>query len=168
LHPAVSLPAFALLLFGPLSPIHAGCISVDEAAKRIGDAVCVSGRVQQISEGTNGVTFLNFCTDYRTCPFNVVVFPSDLRRVGDVRQLAGKEIEIHGQVREYDGRPEIILKESRQLRGSTGKLPPIPKQYDAERRGRFSAGRYRHPRAKRQAAKQHKSPPPEIAIEEPE
>jgi hypothetical protein len=168
LHPAVSLSAFALLLFGPLSLIHAGCIPVDEAAKHIGDAVCLSGRVQQISESANGVTFLNFCVEHRACPFNIVVFPRDLRHVGDVRQLAGKEIQIYGQVREYDGRPEIILKESRQLRGSAAKLPPIPKQYDAERRGRFSAGRYRHPRAKRQAAKQHKSPPPEIAIEEPE
>jgi hypothetical protein len=34
----------------------------------------------------------------------VVVFPSNLRHVGDVRQLQGKVVEIHGPVKLYDGR----------------------------------------------------------------
>jgi len=28
-----------------------------------------------VAEGTNGVTFLTFCQDHKTCPFTAVVFP---------------------------------------------------------------------------------------------
>ena len=55
------------------------------------------------------MTNLDFCEDYRLCPFTVVVFRGYLRRVGDVRQLAGKTLEIHGEARDHDGRAEIIL-----------------------------------------------------------
>jgi DNA/RNA endonuclease YhcR with UshA esterase domain len=34
-------------------------------------------------------------------------------------------IEIHGRVKEYDGRAEIILEEYRQLSGSTPRIPPV-------------------------------------------
>jgi hypothetical protein len=158
----------AALLLSSAAVASAACLTVEESAKHIGDTACVTGKVTHLSEGTSGITFLNFCADYRACPFSVVVFPRDLRHVGDVRQLAGREIEIHGQIREYDGRPEIILKEARQLRGDMAKLPPVPKQYDVERRGRYSAGRYRHPKSKRQSTRQPKSSGPEIATEEPE
>jgi hypothetical protein len=44
-------------------------------------------------------------------------FPRDLKSMGDVRQLRGRLVEIHGQVKEYDGRAEIALQESQQLGG---------------------------------------------------
>jgi hypothetical protein len=43
------------------------------------------------------------------CPFTVVVFPSGLKDVGDVRRLAGRSIEIRADLKLYDGRAEIIL-----------------------------------------------------------
>jgi DNA/RNA endonuclease YhcR with UshA esterase domain len=73
----------------------------------------------------------------------VVAFARDLRDVGDVRYLAGKEVEIHGKIKEYQGRAEIILRDRRQLRGESAKLPPVPKDYDASRHGSYSAGRFR-------------------------
>ena len=39
----------------------------------------------------------------------------------------GRPIEIHGQVKEYDGRAEIILEEYRQLSGSAPEFLPCPK-----------------------------------------
>ena len=123
----------------------AACIPILEATKHIGDTACVAAKVLSVSDGSRGTTYLNFCEDYSTCPFSVVVFGDDLRHVGDVRQLAGKQIEIHGDVREYDGKPEIILREARQLHGEFAKLPPLPKHYDVEKRPRFSAGTYSHP-----------------------
>ena len=57
-----------------------------------------------------------------------------------MRQLQGRIDEIHGQVKEYDGRAEIILEEYRQLSGSTARIPPLPKNYDVENKGRYSAG----------------------------
>jgi hypothetical protein len=145
----------------------AKCIPIQQAAEHVGDSACVAGRVFQVSEGPSGTTFLNFCADYRTCPFTVVVFPRDLRHVGDVRQLAGKEIQIQGEIKAYDGRPEIILSEARQLRGALRKLPPLPKEYDVERRTRYRAGKWQHPASSRRPAKRTKGSAGGIPVEEP-
>jgi DNA/RNA endonuclease YhcR with UshA esterase domain len=75
----------------------------------------VRGTIVNVKEGTKGVTFLDFCENFDTCPFTVVVFANDLKHVGDVRQLKGRSIEIHGTVQDYDGRAEIILRHPRQL-----------------------------------------------------
>ena len=82
-----------------------------------------------------------------------MIFPGDLKSVGDVRQLQGKLVEIHGQVKEYDGRAEIILEEYRQLSGAGARIPPLPKNYDVEKKGRYSAGTFSHPKAKRKTTK---------------
>ena len=72
-----------------------------------------------------------------------VVFPSALKDVGDVRRFAGRTIEIHGAVKLYDGRAEIILNRISQITGGAAMIPPLPKNYDVENRGHFSAGRLR-------------------------
>ena len=77
------------------------------------------------------------------CPFSVVVFPSDLKDVGDVRRLAGQLIEIHGKVKLYDGRAEIILSRVGQLTNGSTMIPPLPKNYDVEKQGHYSAGKMR-------------------------
>lgn len=119
------------------------CIPFSEAPKKIGESVCVTGKVVKVAEGKNGAWFLDFCADWRTCAFTVVVFARNLRDVGDVRQLADKQIEIFGKIKHYGGRAEIVLSDARQLHGESAKLPPMPKDYDASRHGRYSAGRYR-------------------------
>lgn len=119
----------------------------------------MTGTVIRVQQGENGVHYLDFCEDYRVCPFSAVIFASDLKHIGDVRQLKGKAVEIHGDVKEYDGRAEIVISEAWQLGGAAAAhLPPLPKNYDVERRGSFSAGVFRHPRSytsskKRQPAK---------------
>jgi len=39
----------------------------------------------------------------------VVVFAADLKKMGDVRQLEGRQVDIKGTIQDYDGRAEIIL-----------------------------------------------------------
>jgi hypothetical protein len=114
------------------------CLSIEQTKGKTGSRACVSGKVLKVVAG-RGAQFLDFCEDYAKCPFTVVVFDRDLRDVGDIRQLEGKPIEIHGTMVQYEGRSEIILRDSAQLKGSSPKLPPAPKSYDAERRGNFSA-----------------------------
>jgi DNA/RNA endonuclease YhcR with UshA esterase domain len=125
------------------SAAFAACIPYTEAPKRIGESVCVTGKVVKVVEAKSGAWFLDFCDDYKKCPFTVVVFARSLRDVGDVRKLAGTDIEIFGKVKLYNGRAEIILNDARQLHGESAKLPPMPKEYDASRHGSYSAGRYR-------------------------
>lgn len=76
----------------------ADCLSKEDAGKHIGASKCVRGTVLHVKDGGRGATFLDFCDDYRSCPFTVVVFSRDLKRVGDVRYLQGKQIEIHGKI----------------------------------------------------------------------
>jgi len=69
------------------SPAWFDCLSVAEARKHVGEIKCVTGTVVRVKQGTRGVYFLDFCDDFRLCPFTVVIFPGDLESVGDVRQL---------------------------------------------------------------------------------
>jgi hypothetical protein len=128
------------------------CISIQEALRHVGESRCVAGKVLRVKVGTRGVHFIDFCEDQMACPFAVVVFPSDLRDVGDVRRLAGRTIEIHGPVKLYDGRAEIILKKISQISGGAAMIPPLPKEYDVEKTGHYSAGRL-HPPKKLKPAK---------------
>ncbi|HET7205917.1 MAG TPA: hypothetical protein VFI95_04980 [Terriglobales bacterium] len=145
----------------------ADCIPFTDAPRHIGASKCISGKVLKVTRLSSGATFLNFCDDYRTCPFQAVVFRGDLRHVGDVRQLEGRVIEIQGDIKEYDGRPEIILRDVRQLRGEAAKIPPLPKDYDVEKKGRFSAGRMKYPKSGHKEKRRGQQPPP-IQTEEPE
>lgn len=140
-------------------PAAADCIPFADAHKHIGEQRCVSGQVVAVQRSRTGIHYLDFCRDYRACPFTVVVFASDLRHVGDVRQLQGKVIQIHGPVKEYKGRAEIILREARQLRGEAAQIPPLPKNYDVERKGRYRAGKFGYPKTPRRPARRRQASP---------
>ena len=168
----------ALLAAAVLATSHAlaaDCAHFWEARRHLGKTQCVTGTVVHVKEGGNGVTFLDFCENYETCPFVVVVFQGDLRRVGDVRQLTGRTIEIRGTVEEYDGRAEIILRHPQQLLGDSASLltplskgaalaPTLPAEYDVERRGHYSAGKFKHPKKAKAPKKKQGAP---VSIEDP-
>lgn len=119
------------------------CVPIREAAQHVGETKCVSGTVHRVRVGTKGVHFIDFCEDQMACPFTVVVFPSDLKDVGDIRRLEGRTIEVHGAVKLYDGRAEIILNRISQIEGGAAMIPALPKNYDVENRGHYSPGRMR-------------------------
>lgn len=141
------------------------CLTISEAQKHIGKTHCISGTVVHVEKGNNGVTFLDFCADYRSCPFTVIVFPGDLRKVGDVRQLQGHVISIKGTIEEYDDRAEIILRHPQQLGDGAALLPAIPKDYDVERAGHASAGSFRTIKTKKP---KHTRQSPPIPLEDPD
>jgi hypothetical protein len=157
------LLALALYLLAG-APAYSECVPFSDAHRHIGKTQCVRGTIVNIKEGDKGVTFLDFCENFQTCPFTVVVFGDDLKQVGDVRQLKGRFIEINGTVQDYDGRAEIILRHPRQLGKDAHLVPPLPKNYDVERRGRFSPGRLKRPKA---AKSKQKKQGRAIDIEDP-
>lgn len=148
------LPTLALL-FPALSV--ADCISITEARQHVGEDQCVTGKVIRVEHGSRGVTFFDFCEDFRVCPFTVVVFPRDLKDIGDVRQLQNKVIEVHGPVKEYDGRAEIVLQKLRQLSSEAARIPPLPKSYDVENKGHYSAGKFSLPKPKHATSKKRRT-----------
>jgi hypothetical protein len=136
-----------LLLFFSASSARADCIPIAEARQHIGEDQCITGRVFRVKHVGRGVTRFDFCQDSMVCPFTVVVFPHDLKRIGDVRQLQNRVIQIHGPVKEYDGRAEIVLQQLRQLGGDGLRIPALPKNYDVEKKGHYSAGTFSLPKA---------------------
>ena len=120
----------------------ADCIPVAEARQHIGEDQCVTGKVFRVKHAGRGITLFDFCQDSMVCPFTVVVFPHDLKRIGDVSQLQNQVIEVHGPVKEYDGRAEIVLQQLRQLGGEGLRIPKLPKNYDVENKGHYSAGSF--------------------------
>lgn len=157
--PPLSLIALALLALMAPPFALADCIPFGEAGKHVGQTSCVTGKVVRVKPGNKGTTFVDFCEDYRVCPFTVVVFSRDLKDVGDVRQLQGKQVEIHGEIKEYDGRSEIVLREARQLGGEAARIPPLPKGYDVEKKGRYSAGKFSYPKTGRKTARKRQKRP---------
>src|SRR5260370_28530918 len=93
------------------------CVSFTEASQHVGATECIRGTVQHVENGSNGVTILNFCQEPKSnsCPFTAVVFPADLKKIGDVRLLEGRSVEINGMIENYDGRAKIDLRRSQQL-----------------------------------------------------
>jgi hypothetical protein len=149
-HRPASLTWKCLLLYGIVFsaiPLFASdCIPIREASQHVGETKCVMGKVLRVKAGAKGVHFVDFCEDQMACPFTVVVFPHDLKDVGDVRRLAGHMIEIRGPVKLYDGRAEIVLNRISQVTGGALLIPPLPRNYDVEKQGHYSAGRMRPPK----------------------
>jgi hypothetical protein len=147
--PALAIFFYSLLctLFCTLfsTPLFAAsdCLSIRDASQHVGETKCVIGKVLRVKVGAKGVHYVDFCEDQMACPFTVVVFPHDLKDVGDVRRLSGHMIEIRGPVKLYGGRAEIILTRVSQLTGGSTLIPPLPKNYDVEKQGHYSAGSMR-------------------------
>ncbi len=135
-----------LTVFFPASLLAGDCIPITEARQHIGEDQCVTGKVLRVKHIGRGVTLFDFCQDSMVCPFTVVVFPHDLKRIGNVSQLQNQVIEVHGPVKEYDGRAEIVLNQLRQLGGSGLRIPPLPKNFDVENKGKYSAGKFSLPK----------------------
>ena len=93
----------------------ARCIDFREAPSHTGQTGCVTGRVLRVYTSRSGATFLDFCPDYRNCPFSTVIFASDRSRFGDLATLESRQVEIRGPIVSYKGRAEIILHDPEQL-----------------------------------------------------
>ena len=92
-----------------LLPDQGACIGIQETENYVGKYKCVVGRVYKVFTSPSNTTFLDFCEDYRTCPFSVVVFSSDLPNFPNIEQYQGRVVEIEGLIRAYRGRTEIVL-----------------------------------------------------------
>lgn len=85
-----------------------------EAMDHIGEYAKVKGEVLRIFTAKSGVTFLDFCEDWSSCSFSAVIFSSDLKKFTDISQYERKVV-ITGQIKSYNGKAEIILKNPDQI-----------------------------------------------------
>jgi hypothetical protein len=116
------LLAFSLLLAAVLpgvrsaaEPSRAACYGYQEAPAHIGERACVRGRLVRAYTSASGTVFLDFCENYKGCPFSGVIFADDAGKFGDLSRYAGKTVTLTGIISFYRGRAEIKLSDPKQL-----------------------------------------------------
>lgn len=149
---------FPALAERPKAETSDTCSTYTEAKKHVGQKSCIRGQVVRVERSAEGESYLDFCDDFRNCPFTVVVFAEDRQHVGSLEPLVGRTIEVHGKIRDYGGQAEIVLQDSLQLGGEFKKLPPAPKEFDVEQRGKFSAGTFHATKSRKASRKKAKLP----------
>jgi len=93
-------------------------VDIRNAGSLVGKNGCVAGIVLKVYSARTGNTFLDFCQDYRTCPFTSVIFAADKPSFGNLELMQGKRVEIRGDVVNYQGRAEIIVHAPQQIRSA--------------------------------------------------
>lgn len=86
-----------------------------KAQDHIGEYAGVRGRLIRCYTSANGIIFLDFCRNYRTCPFVAVIFPPSTGDFKDISRYEGQLITIFGQIKSYHGKAEIIIDTPNQI-----------------------------------------------------
>lgn len=92
-------------------------ITPDQAAAHIGETVTVCGKVYSTRALNNGPTFLNMGGDYPDNPFTAVIM---FNKRGNFsykpeEYLRGKTICVIGTIKNYNGKPEIVVNKEKQV-----------------------------------------------------
>ena len=98
------------------SPQASECIDYTEAGRHVGEYACVIGKVDNIYTSSKGNNFLNFCPNYKTCPFSAIIFSSDTHKFSNIKGYEGKTVDITGLIKTYQGRAEIIINDPTQIK----------------------------------------------------
>lgn len=95
--------------------ISIGTIPYTSAPNHIGETASVSGILVDAYTSASGTVFLDFCKNYKTCPFSGVIFADDVKRFGDLSRYAGQSVTLTGKISSYQGKAEIVLSDPSQL-----------------------------------------------------
>lgn len=107
---------------GAAAPVSAGTIPYTEAADHVGEEASVTGTLIKAHTSQSGTVFLDFCRDYKTCPFSGVIFADDVKKfglpaqAGDLSRYEGQRVTLTGRITSYKGRAEIKLSSPSQLK----------------------------------------------------
>jgi len=130
----LSFVVFSLALLLPVPVLALGhpseCSQVVQTSLHIANDACVSVHVYDVVALRDGTRFLDLCspdTPDESCPFSVVSYWKDSRRVGDLRPLLGKDISLRGAVRRFGAHYVLILNDQAQLHGGPAHFIPDPR-----------------------------------------
>lgn len=93
-----------------------GCIYISDVQQYVGEDKCVRGKIERVYVSQKGTTFLDFCQDYRNCPFSSVIFKASAKAFQNIKTFEGHIVEINGIIQAYQGQPEIVLERQDQIR----------------------------------------------------
>jgi len=95
--------------------VSIGTIDYTEAPKHIGQTASVRGTLVKVYTSKSGTTFLDFCDNYKTCPFTAVIFSSDAKQFPDLQTYVGSTVTLTGKISSYQGKAEIVLSSPTQI-----------------------------------------------------
>lgn len=101
-----------LLIAGPSL---AATYTPTEAGSHKGETATVEG-VASVYISKSGVTFVDLGGHGRDAPFTGVIFKDKAASIPNVELYNGKSVEITGPIKIYQGKPEIIINESSQIK----------------------------------------------------
>ncbi len=85
-----------------------------EAPNHIGENATIKGEIKKVYTAKSGVTFLDYCSNYKKCPFTAVIFADDKDRIKDLDKIKGV-VQVSGEIKEYGGKAEIVIEDQSQL-----------------------------------------------------
>jgi hypothetical protein len=86
-----------------------------EAAAHVGETATVVGTVAAVFRSPGGNVYVNFGADYPRQTFTAVALAPLGSWAGRLDDLSGKRVRVRGEIVNYRGRVEIVLKESDQI-----------------------------------------------------
>jgi hypothetical protein len=98
---------------------RAATFAPEDAAKHVGETVTICGQVasaKYAGQARGGPTFLDFGKPYPNAIFTALILGSDRAKFGTPEKgVQGKQVCVTGQVQLYQGKPQIILNDPKQL-----------------------------------------------------
>lgn len=94
------------------------------AGNHVGEKVVIEGTVADAYRSASDTVFLNFGKKYPDNCFVAVIFKSDLGKFSGAPEVTyyAKTVRIQGEVREYQGKPEVILEDPSQIEIGDGSV----------------------------------------------
>ena len=90
-------------------------ISAAEAANHYQETVIVTGKVAQVTIRPK-LVYVNLDKKYPETPMYCVVFARATNQFGDLKRLDGKHVEVRGKIEDYQGKAQIVLNNTNQLK----------------------------------------------------
>ena len=95
--------------------VSIGTIDYTQAPAHVGEYASVRGTLIDAYTSASGTVFLDFCKNYKTCPFSGVIFADDAKQFSDLSRYAGQTVTLTGKIVSYQGKAEIVLSDQSQL-----------------------------------------------------
>jgi len=95
--------------------LEEGIVFVCNAGNYMESEQIVEGKVVGVYRSESDTVFLNFERAYPMQCFTAVIFKSYLNEFDNYESYEGKRMRISGKIEEYNGKPEIILKDIGQI-----------------------------------------------------
>ncbi len=100
---------------GAAANVSIGTIDYTDASAHVGEYASVRGILVKAYTSKTGTVFLDFCENYKKCPFTGVIFADDAKKFGDLSRYVGATITLTGKISSYQNKAEIILSSPSQI-----------------------------------------------------